>query len=83
MPRYSIGVERSTRSSEEYTVSQTLMETRESVPIGTPRWVKAFGIIALLLILLVAAMHLTGNGLGGHRSHLPSTGNREHDSHQP
>lgn len=33
---------------------------RESPP-GTPRWVKAFGIIAIVLLLLLAGLHLTGN----------------------
>ncbi len=33
---------------------------------GTPRWVYAFGIIALVLALLFAALRLTGHGLGGH-----------------
>jgi hypothetical protein len=31
----------------------------------TPRWVKAFGIIALVLVLLVVVLLLTGRG-GGH-----------------
>jgi len=35
-------------------------------PPGTPRWVKAFGIIALALLLVFAILHLTGRGLGGH-----------------
>ncbi len=34
-------------------------------PPGAPRWVKAFGIIALVLVLLVIALLVTG-GLGGH-----------------
>ena len=33
---------------------------------ATPRWVKAFGIVALVLALLFAVLHLTGHGLGGH-----------------
>ena len=33
---------------------------RESPP-RTPRWVKAFGIIAIVLILLFAGLHLSGN----------------------
>jgi hypothetical protein len=35
-------------------------------PPGTPRWVKVFGIIAIILILLFVILHLTGRGLGGH-----------------
>jgi len=37
---------------------------RESTP-GTPRWVKVFGIIALIVILLVVIVLLTGGGPGG------------------
>ncbi len=33
---------------------------------STPRWVKVFGIIAIVLVLLFVIMHLTGGGLGGH-----------------
>ena len=33
---------------------------------STPRWVKVFGIIALVLILLFVILHLAGGGLGGH-----------------
>jgi hypothetical protein len=33
---------------------------------GTPRWVKVFGIIAVVLLLLFVILHLTGGGLGGH-----------------
>jgi hypothetical protein len=35
---------------------------------STPRWVYVFGIIALVLVLLFVALHLTGHGLGGHTS---------------
>jgi hypothetical protein len=40
---------------------------------GTPRWVKVFGIIALVLVLLFVALLLTGRG-GGHGPgrHAPS-----------
>lgn len=33
---------------------------------GTPRWVKAFGIIAAILVVLFLLLHFTGNGMGGH-----------------
>jgi hypothetical protein len=29
---------------------------------GAPRWVKVFGILALLLLLIVVVLHLTGRG---------------------
>jgi hypothetical protein len=35
---------------------------------STPRWVKVFGIIALVLLLVVIAIHLTGGGFHGHAS---------------
>lgn len=38
---------------------------------GTPRWVKLFGIIALILVLLVAVMLLSGGEHGPGR-HMPS-----------
>ena len=42
---------------------------------GTPRWVKVFGIVALVLVLLVAVIMATGAG-GGHGPgrHMPSGG---------
>ncbi len=39
-------------------------------PVGTPRWVKVIGVVVLVLVLLVAVLHLTGNSPGGPRSHL-------------
>jgi hypothetical protein len=44
---------------------------------GAPRWVKVFGIVILVLVLLVVLLHLTGNSLGGHdahRGHAPAPG---------
>ena len=35
-------------------------------PPNTPRWVKTFGIIAIVLVLLFAILHLAGVGFGGH-----------------
>jgi hypothetical protein len=42
---------------------------------GTPRWVKVFGIIALVVVLLVVIVMFTGVG-GGHGPgrHMPSGG---------
>jgi len=31
-----------------------------------PRWVKLFGIIAVLLVVLIVVLHLTGHGFGRH-----------------
>ena len=36
-----------------------------------PRWVKVFGILFIVLILAVIALHLTGNSFGGHMPHMP------------
>lgn len=33
---------------------------------STPRWVKMFGIVAAILVVLFVILHLTGNGMGGH-----------------
>lgn len=46
------------------------MANRPPYP-GTPRWVKVFGIIAILLIVLVAISLATGHGP---RRHTPSAG---------
>ncbi len=50
-----------------------------STPPSTPRWVKVFGIIALVLGLLVGIMLLTGGEHGPGR-HLPPI---EHGVQQP
>ncbi|MBI3967081.1 MAG: hypothetical protein HY329_15710 [Chloroflexi bacterium] len=39
---------------------------------GTPLWVKLFGIVALVLVVLFAVLHLSGAGFGP-GSHLPSS----------
>ena len=42
-------------------------------PYSTPRWVKVFGIIALVLVLLVVIMMFTGvGGDHGPSRHIPS-----------
>ena len=33
---------------------------------GTPRWVYAFGTVAVVLVLLFVGMHLAGGGFRGH-----------------
>ena len=43
------------------------MANRPPYP-GTPRWVKVFGISAIVLVLLVAIMLLSGHGPGRHAS---------------
>ena len=56
-------------------------------PYSTPRWVKIVGIIALVLVLLVGIMLLTGvGGDHGPGRHIPSGGHTrpiEHGVQQP
>ncbi len=33
---------------------------------GAPRWVKVFGIITIVLVLLVVVLHLSGHGFSHH-----------------
>jgi hypothetical protein len=44
---------------------------RESPP-GIPRWVKVFGIVALVLVLLVIIMLFASGGSHGPGRHIPS-----------
>ena len=44
---------------------------------GTPRWVKMAAIIAILVVVLVSLMHLTGVAPGGHAARA------EHGLQQP
>jgi hypothetical protein len=43
------------------------MTTPPTYP-GTPRWVKVFGIVALILVALFAIAHLSGHGFHHHGS---------------
>jgi hypothetical protein len=38
--------------------------------VGTPRWVKVFAIVGVVLVLLVVAMLLNGHGPGRHAAGL-------------
>ncbi len=51
----------------------------------TPRWVKVFGVLALIVFAIFAALHIVGGGMGhmAHAeidAHAPSA---ENDPHQP
>ncbi len=48
---------------------QTHTRSDQELPPTTPQWVKVFGVIAIILVLLVIILHLTGNSLGGPGSH--------------
>ena len=39
---------------------------RESI-MAAPRWVKLFGIVAIIVTLLFVILDLTGGSVGGHR----------------
>jgi hypothetical protein len=42
----------------------------------TPRWVKVFGLVALVVVVAFGVIHLTIGGLGNHGRSLPArTGN--------
>jgi hypothetical protein len=44
---------------------------------STPRWVKVFVLIAIILVVLFVILHLTGNGFGDHM-HMSAIGHRAH-----
>ena len=46
--------------------SGTRVRSDRGSTTATPRWVKVFVIIALVLVLLFVILHLTGNGIGSH-----------------
>jgi hypothetical protein len=53
------------------------MAEKRHADVGTPRWVKVFGIIALVLVVLVVVMIVAGrggHGPGRHTGHNPSSG---------
>jgi hypothetical protein len=49
---------------------------------GAPRWVKIFGLVALALVALFVALHLTGLAPRGHGGHTPPAG-ADHGAHRP
>ena len=57
------------------TRDDTGVESDRGSTTGTPRWVRVFGIIAIVLVLLVVVLLLTGGpGRHGPGRHLPSGG---------
>ncbi len=66
-------------------MSQTHSEPdRGSVPPPTPRWVKVFGIIVIVLVLLIGIMIVTGvGGEHGPGRHAPPTLPTELSTQQP
>jgi hypothetical protein len=47
-------------------MSQSEEGPQSNAPPSTPSWVKVFGVIAILLILLFVILHLTGLSPTGH-----------------
>lgn len=45
-------------------MSETRTRPDPDVPPGIPGWVKLFGIVLLVLVLVLVILHLTSNGLG-------------------
>jgi len=56
------------------TIDDIRVRPDRTSPPATPRWVKVFGIIALVLILLVVIAMLVGGGNHGPGRHMPSGG---------
>lgn len=54
--------------------SDTRVRPDRGSPPSTPRWVKVFGIIVLVLVLLFVILHLTGISNHGPGSHMRSDG---------
>ena len=57
----------------------TGMAPERELPPSTPRWVKVFGITAVVLVLLFAGLHLTGNA----PTHMPGSSSPEHGMQAP
>ena len=60
-----------------------MVEPPREGPAGTPRWVKASGIVIALVVLVLAAIMLVSGGDHGPSRHAPghqSTGHREQKS---
>jgi len=50
-----------------------------------PRWVKIFGVVAFIVIAIIAGLHLAGGGMGhlAHRDMDTGTAPAGHDRHLP
>jgi hypothetical protein len=59
--------------------ADTGLEPDRESPPSTPRWVKAFGIGVVVLVLLFAGLHLTGNA----PTHMPGGTGPEHSVQAP
>lgn len=50
--------------------AETVSEPAHESPPGTPRWVKAFGILLIVLLLAFVGLHLSGHA----PTHMGSSG---------
>jgi len=55
-------------SPDDDTSSQNSGDPPGPFDESIPRWVKVFGIIALVLLLIMVTIHVTGGGFHGHAS---------------
>ncbi len=53
-------------------MSQTHVDPDGGSTTGTPGWVKVFGIIVIVLVLLFVVVQFTGRGSHGPGRHIPS-----------
>ena len=60
------------RPSDPDTGDDTGVRPTTDQPPSTPRWVKVFGIIFIVVVLLVVAMMFIGGGEHGPGRHTPS-----------
>ena len=54
-------------------------ESERESPPGVPRWVKVFAIVSVVLVLLFAGLHLSGNA----PTHMPGSGTAQHGMPMP
>jgi hypothetical protein len=65
------------------TGNNTNLRPDHGSPPSTPPWVKVFGVIALVLVLLFVILHLTGRGFGDHGGHTSPSSVIEQEVKQP
>lgn len=53
-------------SSSSLSPGYEAKSAQKAAASGMPGWVKALGIILILLVVMLVIMHLTGNGFGNH-----------------
>ena len=58
-------------------------ESDLEAPPGIPRWVKVFGIVALVAVLLFAGLRFAGGHTAGMANHVPGSGGAQHSMQLP